>query len=317
MSGTVAPPGSRPGVRRPAAGGATGGSARRRRARTWAGVLFVLPALVPYLAFVVRPLLLSVQYSLYEWNGIGASTFVGLRNYVTVLTSTDQLLPLLHAVQLIAFFTVIPVSLGLLCASLLHGLPEGRFATVARVVLFVPQVIPLVAAALAWSWVYSTNGVLNQGLEAVGLESVTRAWLGDFDWALVAVGIIGAWVLLGLCTLLLITGISKIDTSLYDAAKIDGANALQEFRHVTLPGLRREIGVCVTVTVIAALASFDIVYVTTQGGPGEQTMVPGVQIFRLAFTQREIGLASANAIVLMVVVLAVVIPLQRLTGRTE
>jgi raffinose/stachyose/melibiose transport system permease protein len=295
--------------RRPAAG--------RRRRRVGAGLLFTLPALLPYALFVLRPLVTSVQYSLYDWNGIGVARFIGLANYRTVLTSSDELTPLVHAFELIGFFTVIPVVLGLVTAALLHGLPDGPLARTARVVLFIPQVIPLVAAALAWSWVYSSDGVFNQLLHAVGLGHWSRAWLGDFTWAFPAVGVIGAWVLLGLCTLLLMTGINKIDPTLYDAARIDGTGPVQEFFAVTLPGLRREIGVCVTVTVIAALASFDIVYVTTQGGPGNQTMVPGLQIFQLAFTQQDVGLASANAIVLMVLVLLVVIPLQRISKGAE
>ena len=121
----------------------------------------------------------------------------------------------------------------------------------------------------------ASNGVVNQALQLIGLGGITRGWLGDFDFALPAVGLIGAWVLLGLCTMLLVTGIARIDPSLYEAAKIDGASAWDEFRWITLPGLRQEIGVCVTVTVIAALASFDIVYIATGGGPGVQTTVPG------------------------------------------
>lgn len=287
------------------------------RRRIWVGLLFALPAMVPYVLFVLRPLVTSVQYSLYDWNGIGVARFVGLNNYRTVLTSSDELVPMLHAFELIGFFTVIPVVLGLITAALLHGLPGGPLAATARVVLFIPQVIPLVAAALAFSWVYSTGGVLNQVLGTIGLGGFSRAWLGDFTWAFPAVGVIGSWVLLGLCTLLLMTGINKIDPTLYDAAKIDGAGPVQEFFAVTLPGLRREIGVCVTVTVIAALASFDIIYVTTQGGPGTQTMVPGLEIFQLAFTQRAVGLASANAVVLMLLVLLVITPLQRLSKGAE
>ena len=119
-------------------------------------------------------------------------------------------------------------------------------------------------------------------LAAIGLGGVTRAWLGDFATALPAVGVIGAWVLLGLCTLLLLAGMSKIDPALYEAARLDGAGPLREFVSITLPSLRQEIGVCVTVTVIAALASFDIVYISTQGGPGNATMVPGLEIYYLA-----------------------------------
>ena len=105
------------------------------------------------------------------------------------------------------------------------------------------------AAGIIWGWLLSLSGLVNQILDAIGLDSLTRAWLGDFDWALPAVGLIGVWVLLGFCTVLLLTGMSKIDTSLYEAARIDGAGWFAEFRAVTLPGLRYEIGVCLTVTV--------------------------------------------------------------------
>jgi raffinose/stachyose/melibiose transport system permease protein len=297
-----------------------GAAARRRRPggrRRWGQLIWVAPALAVYAFFVLRPLITSVQYSLYEWNGIGVATFVGGANYVEVFTDPDQLSIIANAVVLVLFFTVIPVALGLLAAALMHGLPSGSFTTVSRSVLFIPQVIPLVAAGIVWDWVYSTNGIANQLLSAVGLGGITRPWLADFDTALPAVGLIGSWVQLGLCTLLLLTGIAKIDPSLYEAARLDGASRLQVFRHVTLPGLRREIGVCVTVTMIAALASFDIVYITTQGGPGNQTMVPGVEIYRLAFSEREVGQASAMAVVLMVLVLVAILPVQRLTQRSD
>ena len=308
---------------RPAVGRGAGRAprvrARRRSALTgrWRHLVFVLPALVVYGAFVLRPLAVSVQYSLYAWNGIGVATWVGMDNYVRVLTDADQLVTILHAFELIAFFTVIPVFLGLVAAALMHGLPRGRFASFSRTVLFIPQVIPLVAAGIIWDWVYATDGIANQILSAVGLDGITRPWLADFDTALPAVGLIGSWVLLGLCTLLLLTGMSKIDPSLYEAARLDGAGRIREFWHITIPSLRREIGVCVTVTMIAALASFDIIYITTQGGPGRETMVPGVEIYRLAFTEREIGLASAMAVVLMVLVLVCILPIQRLTQRGD
>ncbi|MBZ5738839.1 carbohydrate ABC transporter permease [Nocardioides mangrovi] len=289
----------------------------RRSRRRWAHLVYVAPALLMYGFFVLKPLVTSVQYSLYDWNGIGPATWVGLDNYRRVLTDPDQLSIVGHAFELIIFFTAVPVFLGLVAAALMHGLPQGSFSTVARTVLFIPQVIPLVAAGIVWDWVYSSDGIANQLLSAVGLGGVTRPWLADFSAALPAVGLIGSWVMLGLCTLLLLTGINKIDPSLYEAARIDGANRFREFVHITLPGLRREIGVCVTVTMIAALASFDIIYISTQGGPGRSTMVPGVEIYRLAFTQREIGQASAMAVILMVLVLVTIVPIQRLTQRSD
>ena len=300
-------------------------AASRLRTSRWRGVrsphlagwLFVLPALAMYAAFVLVPLALTVQYSLYRWDGIGPSQWVGLKNYVTVLTDPDLVGVILNAFRLIFFFSLIPVALGLVVASVMQRVARGRFGTVTQTVLFLPQVIPLVAAGIAWKWVLSTSGVVNQVLSAVGLNGVTRAWLGDFDFALPAVGIIGAWVLIGLCTILLLTGMSKIDPALYESARLDGAGAVQEFRSITLPSLRQEIGVCITVTVIAALASFDIVYIATGGGPGLATTVPGLDIYQLAFAGRAVGLASALAVVLFVLVLVCVLPIQRLARGDE
>ena len=125
---------------------------------------------------------------------------------------------------------------------------------------------------------------------------------------------IGVWVMLGFCTVLLLSGIGKIDLALYEAARLDGAGRISEFFAVTLPGLRRELVVCTTFTMIAALASFDIIQISTQGGPGYQTMVPGVQIYRLTFLQQHIGQASALAVFLAALVLVLIWPIQRL-GR--
>lgn len=281
------------------------------------GWLFVTPALLMYAGFVLVPMLLTLQYSLFRWDGIGPAEWVGLRNYGVVLSDPDLVGVIVNAFKLIVFFSFIPVGLGLLVASVMRRVATGRFGTASRTVLFLPQIIPLVAAGIAWKWVLSSSGVVNQALAAIGLEDITRAWLGDFDTALPAVGLIGAWVLIGLCTVLLLTGMSKIDVALYESARLDGAGAMQEFRSITLPSLRQEIGVCITVTVIAALASFDIVYIATGGGPGGSTAVPGLEIYTLAFAARQVGLASALAVVLFLLVLVCVLPIQRLARGTE
>lgn len=284
-------------------------SSRRGRG-AFAAWLFIAPALLFYSAFVLVPIGITVYYSTLRWNGIGAMQFRGLQNYITVLTESDLLGTIGNAFQLVLYFTVLPVGIGLAVAQVIRGHLGGPFGTAARTILFVPQVVPLVAAGIAWSWMLASNGVFNQLLGVLGLGSWTRGWLGDFDFALPAVGIIGAWVLLGLCTMLLVTGIAKIDPTLYEAAKLDGASGWDEFFHVTVPGLRQEIGVCVTVTVIAALASFDIVYIATGGGPGGSTNVPGLEIYRLAFAHRQVGLASALAVVLMILVIVCILPIQ-------
>jgi len=278
---------------------------------------FIVPAFIFYATFVLVPIGMSIYYSLLRWDGIGKAQFKGLSNYLVVLSESDFLQILANAFQLVVYFTVIPVAIGLGVASAIRNHLGGRFGATARTILFIPQVIPLVAAGIAWSWMLASDGVVNQALSLLGLGSITRGWLGDFDFALPAVGLIGAWVLLGLCTMLLVTGIARIDPSLYEAARIDGASAWDEFRWITLPGLRQEIGVCVTVTVIAALASFDIVYIATGGGPGIQTTVPGLEIYRLAFAHRQVGLASALAVVLMLLVILCVLPIQWLTRQPK
>src|SRR5512143_632274 len=295
---------------------------RRTHVKKWAsreaivGWLFVLPALLMYAVFVLLPFLLTVLYSFYKWNGTGPMTWVGLKNYVTVFQVPNLIGTVFNAFWLVVWFSFIPVGLGLVVASVIHRVATGRFGEIARTVLFLPQVIALVAAGIIWGWLFSLSGLVNQILNAIGLGAITRAWLGDFNWALSAVGIIGIWVLLGFCTVLLSTGISKVDPALYESARIDGASWFREFVAITVPLLRQEIGVCLTVTVIAALATFDIVYVATAGGPGNATAVPGIQIYILAFTQRAIGLASALAVMLMILVVVVIIPIQRLSRES-
>jgi raffinose/stachyose/melibiose transport system permease protein len=287
---------------------------RSTRRRSYAALLWIAPALAFYAAFVLYPLGQSVQYSFYKWDGIGLATPAGLSNWRAIFTQPELWHSIVHAFVLIIFFSLVPIAVGLAAASLIRELRPGPGSALVRTVLFIPQVLPLVAAGIAWSWMYSADGVVNQTLRALGLHSATRAWLGDFTFALPAVGVIGTWVMLGFCTVLLLAGIGKIDPALYEAATLDGAGRLQQFRIVTLPGLRQELVVCTTFTVIGALASFDVVQIATQGGPGYQTMVPGVEIYRLTFLDQRIGQASALAVFLAALVLVVIVPIQRL-GR--
>lgn len=272
----------------------------------------MLPALVVYAVFVLYPLGKTVDYSFYKWDGIGVATYAGFSNYRSVFTQSDLYTSIINSFWLIVFFTVIPVVLGLVSALFIREIKSRGFGTVVRTLLFLPEVIPLAGASIAWTWMYSPNGVVNQFLGAIGLSAAEHPWLGDFSTALPAVGVIGTWVVTGFCTVLLLVGMAKIEPSLFEAASLDGAGRWQQFRAVTWPGLRRELVVCVTVTIIAALASFDVVYIATQGGPGYNTMVPGLEIFQLSFIKQQVGQASALAVVLVVLVLAIIVPIQQL-----
>jgi raffinose/stachyose/melibiose transport system permease protein len=277
--------------------------------------VFVAPALVAYAAFVLWPIIQTVRYSFYYWDGVGPAQPAGWANFRTVFTNSQLLGVIGHSFELILFFSVVPIVIGLAVASVMRRFVRSRIGAIARVVLFLPQVVPLVAAGIAWNWMLSSTGAVDELLQKIGLGSLSQAWLGGFSTALPSVGVIGAWVLLGLCIVLLLAGMTKIDASLYEAAELDGAGAVREFFSITLPGIRQEIGVCVTVTVIAALSAFDIVYISTQGGPGTATMVPGMEIYQLAFYNRQMGLASALAVVLMLLVLVCLVPIQWVVRR--
>lgn len=276
-----------------------------------------IPAIVIYSTFVILPLGMAIRYSFTQWDGIGEKKFVGLSNYSQIFRAPELVGSIRNSLTLIVFFSVFPILFGLLLANFIVKIRIAQLRTFTQVVLFIPQIIPLAASGIAWSWMYAKNGLVNQFLASIGLGRFAQPWLAGFSTALPGVGLIGAWVLTGFCAVLLATGISKIDISLYEAVRIDGANWWAEFRNVTIPGLRQEISVLLTVTTIAALSSFDIIYVTTLGGPGSSTLVPGISIYRLAFTQSAVGLASAFGVVLMIIVLAIILPIQFYARRSD
>jgi raffinose/stachyose/melibiose transport system permease protein len=283
---------------------------RGRRHFRWnegyVGFVYLLPAALFFVTFVLIPLIQTFNLSLWDWSGIqGApSTWVGLDNYREVLSNPESLAALSHSMVFIVTFCIIPVTLGITFAALFSRQKIAGLVFF-RTIVFLPQVISSVVIGIAWRWVYQDRGTLNQFLGFFGIES-TRGWLGDFDWALPAVGIIGSWVMTGLCMVLFLSGVGRIDSDLYDAVKVDGGGAFREFFSVTLPGLRPELTVATTITIIAALRTFDIVFVTTKGGPGKETIVPGTEIYRLAFRENAIGEAATMAVVLAVIVFTLV-----------
>jgi raffinose/stachyose/melibiose transport system permease protein len=175
-----------------------------------------------------------------------------------------------------------------------------------RAGLFVPQVMSMVVVGVVWRWIYNpTFGPINQFLRAVGLEDWAKPWLGDFQFALPAVGMVGTWVGYGFAMVLFIAGVQRLDEDLYDAAKLDGAGEFEQFKAITLPGLRPEITIALVTTLIAALRTFDLVYVLTRGGPANRTLVVALEIYRNAFSIGRVGYASAIAVVLAIIILVV------------
>jgi raffinose/stachyose/melibiose transport system permease protein len=236
---------------------------------------------------------------------------VGLGNYADAIADPLVQGAFFHAFVLIVFYALAPVCLGLLVTAALSRHPI-RGLTAFRTIVFLPQVLAAVVIGVAWQWMYDPQGPVNTALTAIGLDALTRTWLGDFGVALPAVGIIGTWVTTGLCAVLFIAGVQQIPSERYDAARVDGAGAVREFLAVTLPGLRNEIVVALLLTVIAALRAFDIIFVTTKGGPGSETYVPTLLIYKRAFVSGEVGSAAAIATILTAVVLLVSVGIRRL-----
>lgn len=287
-------------------------SPRKHRWRYAHAYLYVLPAALVYVGFSLWPALNTVYYSLLEWDGLNPGIWVGIENYIKVFTDEALLSSIQHSLVLILFFAVLPIMIGLLLCGLLMG-KGTRGMTAFRIIYFLPQVVPLVAVGVTWRWIYSENGIVNSLLRSFGLGFLAQPWLAQQSTALIAIGLIGTWCMTGLCMILFISGAQKIDSSLYEAAAMDGAGAVRRFLSVTLPGLRGEISIAAVITTIAALASFDLVYVTTGGGPVNATTIPGLLVYRLAFSYNDVGTAASLAIVLTILILIFVALIRRLT----
>ena len=264
--------------------------------------LYLAPALAVFTVFLLVPLAYAVQLSFFEWDGLGLGTWVGLDNYLAVATDPALRAPFLHALVLVAFFSLLPVTIGLFLAAVMTR-SRVRGAAFFRSVVFLPQVIALTVVAVVWRQIYAPQGPLNDALRAVGLDGLARGWLGDPDWVLVAIGLVGTWVSTGLCTVLFLAGLAKVDRALYEAARLDGAGIGAEFRAISLPAVRGELAVALTLTMVAALRTFDLVYVMTGGGPGDASRVPSYEVYDRAILEGDVGTGITVALVLTAVIL--------------
>jgi len=282
------------------------------------GWLYLLPGLLIYLVFVFYPIIETFRTSFFKWDGFSsARVFVGFQNYISLVTDAQFLKALLNNLTFIIFYSIIPIILGLLLASLLGRKPLPGM-TFFRTGLFLPQILSMVVVGVTWRWIFNPNfGLLNVGLRAVGLDAFTRAWLGDFQLALPSVGAVGTWVQYGFCMVLFLAGMQRIPGDQYEAAELDGANEFRQLLHITLPSLRAELGVALITTVIAALRVFDLVYVTTRGGPGDSTLVTGFLVYRSAFQQNQLGYASAVATVMTLLIFVISLVILRFQARGE
>lgn len=272
--------------------------------------LYVAPALLVFGCFMAVPLLHAVWLSFFEWDGLSVGTWVGFGNYADVFTDPQLRAPFVHSLVLIIFFSVLPIVLGMTLAAVMSR-AKLRGSGFFRTVIFLPQVVAMVVVAIGWRDIYAPEGSINDALSAVGLGSLTQAWLGEPAFALVAVGLVGTWVGTGLCMVLFLAGLSKVPRELYESATLDGAGPVRQFLAVGLPALRGELAVAMTLTLVAALRTFDLVYVMSEGGPGRATRVPSFEVYRWSMEAGKVGYGVTIALMLTAVILLLTIVINR------
>jgi raffinose/stachyose/melibiose transport system permease protein len=302
---------------------APGGRRRRRRAgaaagrRPWLGLLYAAPGLILYALVVITPVGQGVWLSFFHWNGVTTATWAGLSNYTGFLSDPTLRAAVEHTLLFICFYSLLPITLGLLSAAL-TSYKGVRGAGIFRAVIFLPQVITPAVIAVVWQRIYEPDGPFNDLLNIIGLGSMTRGWLGDFTWALPALGIAGTWASFGLCMLMFVSSMQSIPQELYEAVRVDGAGPVREFFTVTLPNLRGPLSVVMALTMIGAIRLFDLVWLTTKGGPGISTITPTVVLYERAFANPDVGSAAAIGVIMTIVSLLVVLVIVKLAeGKSE
>ena len=290
---------------------------RRSWRRYRAGFLFVLPALLLYLVFMVYPFFRSIYFSFTSWNGVlPYKEWVGLANYRELVQDSLFWLSLQHTVIWVVVGTIAPIVIGMLLAILLWRRPKGF--TLFRTIFFMPQVLSTVVIGIIWNWIYNPIfGILNEGLDAVGLEDISRGWLGDPDVALYAVLVAAIWATIGLCFVIFLAGLQNVSKDLLEAATIDGANAWQRFWNVTVPQMASVINVVVALLLIWGFSVFDVIFVMTGGGPANATEVLATLTYKEAFTLNNVGYASSISVVITILSLIASVTFIRLRERQE
>ena len=275
--------------------------------------IFVLPAFLVFSSVVILPIIFSGYYSLLDWNGVGKSTFIGLKNYVEMFTnpSTYFVKGIVNSAILagLSIFVQVPLALGLALMISRRVKLEGFF----RNVYFIPVIISTTVIGQLWMKIYHpNNGMLNVLLTSLGLLNLKHNWLADPNISLGAVFFVLIWQYIGYHMLLMYSAIKAVPTSLYEAAEIDGCSKFQLSRYISIPLIMPMIKVCITFALIGSLKTFDLIYVLTKGGPIHATEVPTTLMFSNIFLNYRYGLGSSMAIFILLECLVFTICVQRL-----
>lgn len=261
------------------------------------GWVFILPALAGTFIFIIIPVFFSFGLSFMRWDLLNNPEFVGFKNYWDIFTSPlfckILLNTFVYAISTSIFAVIIPLVLACILNSKIRGSEFFKTA------YFLPFITPMIVIAVVWQWIFDPNiGILNYVLK------LHINWLYDVNFAMPALIVVSIWKLIGYNMVIFLSGFSAINQSLFEAAKIDGANAFDTFRFVTVPLLSPTIFFVVVITCISSFQVFDLIYMMTQGGPMDSTNVLVYAVYKNAFEYFKIGQASAMAYVLFIIILA-------------
>ena len=271
------------------------------------------PAIAFFLVFALGPLIAAVYLSFLNWDGISPPTWVGLGNWTRAFSDPVTLHAIFLTVQVMVLSWLIQTPISLLLGVYLAG--YQRYRAILSVFYFLPLLFSAVAIGLIWSSsMLSSDGALNTLLRSIGASSLAKDWLGDPRLALYAIVVVIAWQFIPFHTLLYQAGARQIPQVLYEAARIDGANGVQRFFHITLPQLRYTVVTSTILILTGSLTYFDVIFVMTGGGPGYATRILPLQMYITAFQDAQIGYGSAIAVILAVAGLILSLILLRITG---
>lgn len=269
---------------------------------------FLFFPLLIYLTFFIYPNVTALIWSLFKWDGLAPKMeFVGLSNFINLFTQQSIFFRALG--NTIGYTLVLAIGsnlFGLIFALLIHR--KSTLNNIFRTIFYLPAVLATVAIGSMWTLgIYNpTFGALNSVLTALGLESLTTAWLANPSTALVCVALVHVWQNLGFSMILYIAGLQEIPEELYESASIDGANPLQQTWYVTLPLLKRVAAVVLVIVTIFGMRAFDLIFIMTESGSATGvTEVLTTFLFRQGFTFRKVGFANAIAVILLIVVVGI------------
>lgn len=261
--------------------------------QSFAGWIFILPAILGTFVFIIIPLIASFSLSFCKWDLLNDIQFVGFENYKTLFKEPTFFKILLNTVIFAISTSIFAVIIPLILACILNS--KIKFKEFFKTIYFLPFITPMIAVGIAWEWIFDPNiGILSHFIKI--------NWLYDTHFAMPAIIIVSVWKLIGYNMLIFLTGLTTINQELLESSKLDGANSFQTFKNITIPLLSPTILFVIIITTISSFQVFDLIYLMTQGGPSNSTNVLVFAIYNNAFKYFDIGKASAIAYVLFVII---------------